>query len=343
MIPDVVVRKVRGKWVAALNEAAMPKLRLNRIYADILTRNRDSSNQQLAAQLQEAKWLIRNVQQRFETILRVSQAIVDRQRHFFDHGDVAMRPMVLREIAEILSLHESTISRVTTQKYMLTAARHLRAQVFLRQPRRDRHRRRGVGHRHPRADQAADRRRGPQRPAHRQPHRGPPRRAGDRRRAADHRQVPRSAADSARQPAQDDVALRASVHGVRSANKEERRMNLNLTGHHLLITPAIRDYLSTKLERVTRHFDHVIDVNVVLSVDKLQAAGQRQSAHPRQGDSRRMRRGGHVRRDRRARRQARPPGPEAQGEAQRGTGTRAVGDQAPKARRTPIARKTRSR
>jgi RNA polymerase sigma-54 factor len=99
----------------------MPKLRLNRIYADILTRNRDSSNQQLAAQLQEAKWLIRNVQQRFETILRVSQAIVDRQRHFFDHGDVAMRPMVLREIAEILSLHESTISRVTTQKYMLTA------------------------------------------------------------------------------------------------------------------------------------------------------------------------------------------------------------------------------
>src|SRR5438045_226827 len=120
VIPDVVVRKLRGRWSAALNEAAMPKLRLNRIYADILTRNRESSNQQLAAQLQEAKWLIRNVQQRFETILRVSQAIVDRQRHFFDHGAVAMRPMVLREIAEILSLHESTISRVTTQKYMLT-------------------------------------------------------------------------------------------------------------------------------------------------------------------------------------------------------------------------------
>jgi RNA polymerase sigma-54 factor len=121
VIPDVVVKKIRGRWVAALNEAAMPKLRLNRIYADILTRNRESSNQQLSAQLQEAKWLIRNVQQRFETILRVSQAIVDRQRHFFDHGEVAMRPMVLREIAEILNLHESTISRVTTQKYMLTS------------------------------------------------------------------------------------------------------------------------------------------------------------------------------------------------------------------------------
>jgi RNA polymerase sigma-54 factor len=120
VIPDVVVRKVRNHWTASLNEAAMPKLRLNRIYADILTRNRESSNQQLSAQLQEAKWLIRNVQQRFETILRVAQAIVERQRRFFEHGEVAMRPMVLREIADMLDLHESTISRVTTQKYMLT-------------------------------------------------------------------------------------------------------------------------------------------------------------------------------------------------------------------------------
>ena len=120
VVPDVLVRKVRNQWTASLNEAAMPKLRLNRIYADILTRNRDSSNQQLSAQLQEAKWMIRNVQQRFETILRVTQAIVERQRRFFDHGEVAMRPMVLREIADMLDLHESTISRVTTQKYMLT-------------------------------------------------------------------------------------------------------------------------------------------------------------------------------------------------------------------------------
>ena len=120
VVPDVIVRKVRNQWVAALNEAAMPKLRVNRIYADILTRNREASNQQLAAQLQEARWLIRNVQQRFDTILRVAQAIVERQRRFFDHGEVAMRPMVLREIADMLELHESTISRVTTQKYMLT-------------------------------------------------------------------------------------------------------------------------------------------------------------------------------------------------------------------------------
>ena len=113
--PDVMVKKVRGKWVATLNREAMPRLRINRIYAEILQRNRGSG---LAGQLQEAKWLIKNVQQRFDTILRVSQAIIDRQRAFFDHGEVAMRPLTLREIADQLTLHESTISRVTTQKYL---------------------------------------------------------------------------------------------------------------------------------------------------------------------------------------------------------------------------------
>ena len=120
VIPDVVVRKVKGVWVAALNPEAMPKLRINRLYADILSRARSSGSQQLASQLQEAKWLIKNVQQRFDTILRVAQAIVDRQRHFYEHGEVAMRPLVLREIAEALDLHESTVSRVTTQKFMRT-------------------------------------------------------------------------------------------------------------------------------------------------------------------------------------------------------------------------------
>jgi RNA polymerase sigma-54 factor len=120
IVPDVIVRKVKGAWVAALNADAMPKLRVNRVYAEILARARNSGTQQLASQLQEAKWLIKNIQQRFETILRVAQAIVDRQRHFFEHGEVAMRPLVLREIAEALDLHESTVSRVTTQKFMHT-------------------------------------------------------------------------------------------------------------------------------------------------------------------------------------------------------------------------------
>lgn len=119
VIPDVVVRKIKNVWVASLNPDAVPKLRINRMYADILQSNRAAAGG-LSTQLQEARWLIKNVQQRFETILRVSQAIVDRQRHFFEHGEVAMRPLVLREIADTLGLHESTISRVTTQKFMLT-------------------------------------------------------------------------------------------------------------------------------------------------------------------------------------------------------------------------------
>ena len=117
---EIIVKKVKGIWIASLNDEVVPKLRINQIYANILKRNRDSSNQYLMSQMQEAKWMIKNIQQRFSTILRVSQAIVDRQRNFFEHGEVAMRPLVLREIADELELHESTISRVTTRKYMLT-------------------------------------------------------------------------------------------------------------------------------------------------------------------------------------------------------------------------------
>ena len=116
--PDVIVRKVKGEWQASLNADAMPRLRINEMYASILRQNRDGGG--LSLQLQEARWLIKNVQQRFHTILRVAQAIVRRQRLFFEHGEIAMRPLVLREIAEELGLHESTISRVTNQKYMMT-------------------------------------------------------------------------------------------------------------------------------------------------------------------------------------------------------------------------------
>ncbi len=118
VVPDVTVKKVRNVWRASLNPDAMPRLRINRLYAELAAAARSGAG--ISSQLQEARWLIKNVQQRFDTILRVSQAIVDRQRHFLEHGEVAMRPLVLREIASTLSLHESTISRVTTQKYMAT-------------------------------------------------------------------------------------------------------------------------------------------------------------------------------------------------------------------------------
>jgi RNA polymerase sigma-54 factor len=118
VVPDVIVRRAKDGWSVQLNPEVMPRLRVNSLYAALMKQGKSES--QLAAQLQEAKWLIKNMRQRFDTILRVAQAIVERQRNFFSHGAVAMRPLVLREIADTLGLHESTISRVTTQKYMLT-------------------------------------------------------------------------------------------------------------------------------------------------------------------------------------------------------------------------------
>ena len=120
IVPDVIVTRIGGSWVASLNPEAMPRLRVNRLYAEILKGCHDDSTRRLTSQLHEAKWLVKNVQQRFNTILKASAAIVERQQQFFEHGAVAMRPMILREIADVLNLHESTISRVTTQKFMRT-------------------------------------------------------------------------------------------------------------------------------------------------------------------------------------------------------------------------------
>jgi RNA polymerase sigma-54 factor len=111
--------KVARQWKAVLNPDVMPKLRVNDLYAQAIKSQR-ASGSALTARLQEARWFIRNIQQRFDTILRVSQAIIERQKNFFSHGAIAMKPLVLREIADELGLHESTISRVTTAKYMST-------------------------------------------------------------------------------------------------------------------------------------------------------------------------------------------------------------------------------
>ena len=121
VVPDIMVRRQKGRWTAQLNPEVMPRLRVNQAYATIFKREKSqSSHASWAARLQEARWLIRNLRQRFQTIQRVSQAIVDRQSHFFSHGAIAMRPLVLREIADAVGLHESTVSRVTANKYMAT-------------------------------------------------------------------------------------------------------------------------------------------------------------------------------------------------------------------------------
>ena len=117
--PDAIVRKVRGVWTVSLNQESVPKLRVHDLYASMLrAQGRAASNAELSMQLQEAKWLVRNIRQRFDTILRVTQEIVRCQRAFFEHGEIAMRPLTLREVAEVVQLHESTISRVTSKKYL---------------------------------------------------------------------------------------------------------------------------------------------------------------------------------------------------------------------------------
>lgn len=135
IVPDVLVTAVlpsadsrrlpEPRFRVQLNPEVMPRLRVHDIYANALRSHRGaaaeaSGHAGLQQRLQEARWFIKNIQQRFDTILRVSTAIVERQKSFFTHGELAMRPLVLREIADELGLHESTISRVTTAKYMAT-------------------------------------------------------------------------------------------------------------------------------------------------------------------------------------------------------------------------------
>ena len=120
VVPDVIVVKAGRGFKVSLNSDVMPRLRVHDIYANALKQHRGQNGQALQQRLQEARWFIKNIQQRFDTILRVSTAIVERQKNFFSHGELAMRPLVLREIADELGLHESTISRVTTAKYMST-------------------------------------------------------------------------------------------------------------------------------------------------------------------------------------------------------------------------------
>jgi RNA polymerase sigma-54 factor len=121
VVPDIIVKKIKGVWRAELNPDIAPRLRVNRQYERLIQRGDSSSaNKYLQDQLQQARWFIKSLNSRNDTLIKVARTIVDRQRAFFDHGAEAMKPLVLHDIAEAVSMHESTISRVTTSKYMLT-------------------------------------------------------------------------------------------------------------------------------------------------------------------------------------------------------------------------------
>jgi RNA polymerase sigma-54 factor len=130
ILPDVVVRKTRGQWSVQLNPAVVPRLRVNHSYAAMFARQRQSAHPELATHLQEARWAVRNVEQRFSTILAVARAIIKRQHAFFEYGPLAMKPLGLREVAEEVGVHESTVCRVTNNKYMATPAGVLELKRF---------------------------------------------------------------------------------------------------------------------------------------------------------------------------------------------------------------------
>ncbi len=118
VVPDVFVRRIEQGWTVEINAATLPRVRLNHSYASLIGRN--SSHASMRAQLQEARWLLKSLEIRNETLIKVARSIVERQTAFLEHGEEHMRPMILKDIAEAVAMHESTISRVTSGKYMHT-------------------------------------------------------------------------------------------------------------------------------------------------------------------------------------------------------------------------------
>jgi RNA polymerase sigma-54 factor len=120
LVPDVYATQVDGQWRITLNPENDPGLRLNKYYIDLLRKSGGKDRDYLKGRMQEARWLMSSLEMRNRTLINVSQCIVDMQQGFLEHGEIAMRPLVLREVAELVNVHESTVSRATTRKYMLT-------------------------------------------------------------------------------------------------------------------------------------------------------------------------------------------------------------------------------
>jgi RNA polymerase sigma-54 factor len=120
LIPDIYVRRDGDGWVTTLSPGSTPSLRLNQYYITLLRRSGGKDAEYLRARLQEARWLMSSLELRNQTLLKVSQCIVDAQQGFLADGEIAMKPLVLKDVAEEVGVHESTVSRATTRKYMLT-------------------------------------------------------------------------------------------------------------------------------------------------------------------------------------------------------------------------------
>ena len=206
IVPDVFVRRTERGWAVEINPASLPRIRVNQSYAGFIGRSADHA--MLRTQLQEARWLIRSLEIRNETLLKVARCIVQRQSAFLEHGDEYMQPMILKDVAEAVQMHESTISRVTTNKYMHTHRGVFEFRYFFSSHVAGERRHRDVLDGHPRQDPQAGRGGGARQAAVRQPHRRDPVAGGRARRTAHRREVPRSARYSAVQRTQASFACR---------------------------------------------------------------------------------------------------------------------------------------
>ena len=317
IIPDVYVFKKGSAWQVELNPDSIPKLRINSMYANMIKRGSNSrDNNYLRDNLQEARWFLKSLQSRHETLLKVATCIVERQHGFLDHGEEAMRPMVLRSIAE--TDRDARIDRVARNHAQVHAyaTRHLRVQVFLLQPCFHGSWRRTFRNRDPRHHQEAGRSGKPGETAERQQDGQRPGRPGYQCRSPHYRQVPGVALHITIQRTQ------APLVGV--TRKRSAVMQISLTGNHVDLTEPLREYVNTKMERLERHFDIVQDIHVVLSVEKLRHKAEATVLHKRQQAVCRLGTGRHVCGNRCPDRQARPPGKKAQGKNDRPSPQRGV-------------------
>ena len=195
IVPDVFVRRTERGWAVDINPASLPRIRVNQSYAGLIGRSADHA--MLRTQLQEARWLIRSLEIRNETLLKVARCIVQRQSAFLENGDEYMQPMILKDVAEAVQMHESTISRVTTNKYMHTHRGVFEFRYFFSSHVAASDGTRDVVDGDPRQDPQAGRGRRTRQAAVRQPHRRNPLAGGRAGRAAHGREIPRGAGYSA--------------------------------------------------------------------------------------------------------------------------------------------------
>ena len=260
VIPDVLVRKVSGRWTVELNADSIPRLKINQQYAAMGNSARnDADGQFIRSNLQEARWLIKSLESRNDTLLRVSRCIVEQQQAFFEQGEEYMKPMVLADIAQAVEMHESTISRVTTQKYLHSPRGIFELKYFFSSHVNTE----GGGEASSTAIRALVKKliaaENPAKPLSDSKLTSMLSEQGimvARRTVAKYRESL-------------SIPPQTSVNNWSDTTDKEDTMQLNITGHNVEITPAMRDFVTAKFSKLEQFFDRINQVYIVLKVEKV--------------------------------------------------------------------------